>query len=253
MTITLDQIYRYPVKGLTPEPLAQIRLAPGEGLPQDRRFALGLGTNRFDPAAPAWMPKVNFLMLMKNEKLARLRARFDAASGVLAISTEGKEQLRADLGTAAGRSAVEDFFAAYMGEAAQGRPRLLEAPGHMFSDNARKVVSIIGLSSLSALAETVGRALDPRRFRANFYLAGSAPWQEFDWIGRDFAIGGVKLRGFKAIRRCAATNVEPESGARDLNLPLALSENFGHVNMGIYAEVIEGGEVSRGAALAPPG
>ncbi|HXS38886.1 MAG TPA: MOSC N-terminal beta barrel domain-containing protein [Stellaceae bacterium] len=252
MAITLDQIYRYPVKGLTPEPLAEIRLTPGDGLPQDRRFALGLGTNRFDPAAPAWMPKDNFLMLRKNEELARLRARFDAASGVLAISADGKEQVRADLGSAAGRAAVEDFFAAYMGEAAQGRPRLLEAPGHMFSDNARKVVSIIGLASLGALAAKVGRALDPRRFRANFYLAGSAAFEEFDWIGRDFAIGGVKLRGFKAIRRCAATNVDPESGVRDLNLPLALSENFGHVNMGIYAEVIEGGAVSRGATLLPP-
>ncbi|MGH7034770.1 MAG: MOSC domain-containing protein, partial [Stellaceae bacterium] len=108
-------------------------------------------------------------------------------------------------------------------------------------------------SSLAALAGKVDRVLDPRRFRANFYLAGSAPWQEFDWIDRDFTLGGVQLRGVKPIRRCAATNVDPESGARDLNLPLALSENFGHVNMGIYAEVIEGGEVSRGTALAPPG
>ena len=252
MAITLDQIYRYPVKGLTPEPLARVRLAPGEGLPQDRRFALGLGTNRFDPAAPAWMPKTNFLMLMKNEELARLRARFDAASGVLAIAAEGKERLSADLGTAAGRTAVEDFFADYMGAATQGPPRLLEAPGHMFSDGARKVVSIIGLASVAALAETVGRAVDPRRFRANFYLAGGAPWQEFDWIGRDFAIGPVRLRGFKPIRRCAATNVDPESGARDLNLPLALSENFGHVNMGIYADVIAGGDVSIGETLLPP-
>lgn len=252
MPITLDQIYRYPVKGLTPEPLARVRLAPGQGLPQDRRFALGLGTNRFDPATPAWMPKTNFLMLMKNEELARLRARFDAASGVLAISAEGKERLRADLGIASGRAAVEDFFADYMGAATQGRPRLLEAQGHMFSDNARKVVSIIGLASIATLAGAVGSAIDPRRFRANFLLAGGAPWQEFDWIGRDFSLGGVRLRGVKAIRRCAATNVDPESGARNLNLPLALSEKFGHVNMGIYAEVIEGGEVGIGATLLPP-
>ena len=115
MPITVAQIYRYPVKGLSPEPLARVDLARGLGLPQDRRFALAQGSTIFDPAAPAWMPKTKFLMLMKNERLARLRTRFDEASGVLTIEGEDRAPLRADLSDAAGRSAVENFFAAYMG------------------------------------------------------------------------------------------------------------------------------------------
>src|SRR4051794_10494398 len=94
---TVAQIYRHPVKGLTPEPLAGVRLAPGEGLPHDRRFALAHGTTRFDPAAPEWMPKTNFLMLMRNERLARLRTHFDETSGVLTILRDGKAVATADI------------------------------------------------------------------------------------------------------------------------------------------------------------
>lgn len=252
MPAILAQIYRYPVKGLTPEPLARVALKRGEGLPQDRRFALGLGTTSFDPAAPAWLPKTNFLMLMKNERLARLRTRFDDASGILSIVPPDGEQLSANLDSASGRACVEDFFAAYMGEETRGRPRLLEAPGHMFSDGARKVASIIGHASLREVERALGRSIDPRRFRANFYIEGGRPWEEFDWLGRDFAIGGVRLRGFKAIKRCAATNVDPARGVRDLNIPLALAENFGHVNMGIYADVLEDGAVATGDLVQPP-
>jgi MOSC domain-containing protein len=252
MPVTLTQIYRYPVKGLTPEPLERVSLKRGEGLPQDRRFALGLGTTSFDPAAPAWLPKTNFLMLMKNERLARLRTRFDDRSGILSVDSADGAHLSANLNSASGRAAVEDFFAAYMGEEARGRPQLLEAPGHMFSDGARKVASIIGLSAIRDLERAMGRSIDPRRFRANFYFEGGRPWEEFDWLGRDFAIGAVRLRGFKAIRRCAATNVDPLRAMRDLNIPHALAENFGHVNMGIYADVLEEGAVAVGDLLGRP-
>ena len=249
MTITLAHIYRHPVKGLTPEPLARVALTRGEGLPQDRRFALAHGTTVFDPAAPVWLPKTKFLMLMKNERLAQLRTRFDDASGMLTIADDGGVRLRASLLDANGRAANEDFYAAFMQDEAEGRPKLVTAPRHMFADGARKVASIIGLASVRDLERVIGRPVDARRFRANFYLEGSAPWQEFDWVGREFRIGTVRLRGVKPIKRCAATNVDPESAERDLNIPLALSESFGHVNTGIYADVLEDGAVSVGDAV----
>jgi MOSC domain-containing protein YiiM len=39
---------------------------------------------------------------------------------------------------------------------------------------------------------------------------------------------------------------------RDLNIPLALQENFGHVNTGIYADVLDEGTVHIGDALILP-
>jgi uncharacterized protein YcbX len=251
--LTLSQIYRHPVKGLTPEPLTTVGLAIGEGLPNDRRFALAHGSTRFDPAAPEWMPKTNFIMLMRNERLARLRTRYDDATGVLTVQRDGKTVAAANITNLTGRTVIEQFFAAYMGDEARGAPKLVEAPGHMFSDIAHKVVSIIGLASIRDLEQRVIRApVDPRRFRANFYFDGGRPWQELDWVDREFTLGSVRLRTMKPIARCAATNVDPESGQRDLNIPLALQQSYRHDTMGIYAEVLTPGTVTIGDELLPP-
>jgi uncharacterized protein YcbX len=115
MPIRIAHIYRYPVKGLTPESLAQVAIASGQGLPHDRRFALAHGTTRFDPATPEWLPKTNFLMLMKNERLARLKTHFDAESGVFAVERDGRKVASADITQPAGRLVIEQFFAAFMG------------------------------------------------------------------------------------------------------------------------------------------
>lgn len=252
MSLKISAIYRHPVKGLTPEPLDKVMLAPGQGLPQDRRFALAHGSTRFDPAAPEWMPKTNFLMLMRNERLARLRTRFDDTTGILTVQRDGKTVASGNILEDAGRTVIEQFFAAYMQAEARGAPKLVEAPGHMFSDVARKVVSIIGLASIRDLERVARAPVDPRRFRANFYFEGGRPWEEFDWVGREIRLGSVRLSVVKRIQRCAATNVDPESGQRDLNLPLTLHQGFRHADMGIYAEVLESGAVAIGDGLTPP-
>lgn len=75
-------IYRYPVKGLTPEPLPHAELKIGETLRSDRRYAIENGPSGFDPSAPKWLPKPHFLMLQRDEWLAPLRAHFDDDSHV---------------------------------------------------------------------------------------------------------------------------------------------------------------------------
>jgi hypothetical protein len=45
-------IYRYPVKSLTPEPLLQVRLSAGQTLPADRSFAIENGPIGFDQPTP---------------------------------------------------------------------------------------------------------------------------------------------------------------------------------------------------------
>ena len=88
MAGTITAIYRYPVKGLSAEKMASVTLTAGECLPQDRRFAIALGSTRFDPRHPEWLSKIHFVMLMRDEKLARLQTRFDAETGVLEIAEE---------------------------------------------------------------------------------------------------------------------------------------------------------------------
>lgn len=104
---TVDSIYRYPVKGLTPEKMDSVTLAPGETLPFDRAFAIENGPGRFDPANPRHLPKITFLMLMRDERLAALDARFDDTTQTLTIFRAGKQVTRGDLGTRLGRTMIE--------------------------------------------------------------------------------------------------------------------------------------------------
>jgi MOSC domain-containing protein len=54
---SIESIWRYPIKGLTPERLNAVTLTPGRCLPHDRRFALARSDTEFDPARPEWLPK----------------------------------------------------------------------------------------------------------------------------------------------------------------------------------------------------
>jgi uncharacterized protein len=241
----IHAIYRYPVKGLSPEPLARTQLAVLETLPADRLYAIENGPSGFDPAAPRHQPKQRYLMLMRNERLARLRTRFDDASHTLTIAAEGREAARGDLRTPEGRAAIERFFAQFCADDLRGAPKVLHAPGFSFSDVARKVVSIINLASVAALESAVGLPVHPLRFRGNVYVTGWPAWREFDLVGGEIAIGeSARLRIVKRIVRCAATNVDPDTGIRDLAIPTTLMQRFGHADCGVYGEVVEAGEIA---------
>lgn len=245
----VEHLYRYPVKGLTAEALEEVTLSQGQCLPHDRRFALAQGDAPLDPAAPTWLPKFHFGCLMRNAGLALLHSAFDPRTGQLVIRPPAGEPLVGNTRSAEGRAAIAAWLAAYMGAEARGTPRFVEAPGHNFTDNSNKCVSIIGLSSLHALEAAAGQRLDPLRFRANVYVSGGAPWAEFDLLGQEVQLGGARLRVFKRIVRCAATEVNLATGERDAEPPKVLRQHFGHADLGVFAEVLEGGQVAVGDAL----
>jgi uncharacterized protein len=249
MTAKIESIYRYPVKGLSPEPLERVRLEPGEPLPADRRYAIENGPSGFDPAAPAHASKTKFLMLMFNERLAALDTRYDDATYTLVIRGDRRELARGDLSAKEGRLAIEAFFRRFMPAELRGAPKVLQADGHSFSNVAPKVISIINLASVTALEAVVGVPLDPLRFRGNVYVEGWPAWHEFDLVGQEIAIGGARLKVAKRTLRCAATDVEPGTGVRDLNIPATLMKTYGHADCGIYTQVIAGGEIRTGDDL----
>jgi len=242
----IQSIYRYPVKGLSPQAMGRVNLTPGGTLPADRLYAIENGPIGFDPEKPAYFPKQRFLMLMRNERLARLETDYDEASHTLTIRHEGREAARGDLRTAEGRAAVEAFMAEFCADELKGPPRVLEGKGHSFSDVAKKVVSIINLASVSALETVIGRPVDPLRFRANLYVSGWPAWREFELMGQDLDAGQARLKVVKRIVRCAATNVDPLTGIRDMTIPQTLMQTFDHMDCGVCAEVIDGGEIALG-------
>ena len=259
MAVTISAIYRYPVKGLSPERLQSVALTPGQCLPHDRRFAIALPSTRFDPEQPEWLSKIHFVMLMRGEKLAQLQTRFDDDTDELKVQRNRTTVLRESLADAAGRRRAGAFFDEFLAGEVEGPLRVVEAPGHAFADARRKpnattdqYVSLINLASIAALERSIGAPVVPLRFRANVYFEGVPAWGELDWLGSEIVMGGARLRVIAAITRCAATQVNPATAARDLDIVGALQRGFGHNLMGIYAEVTEGGEVAQGDALVPP-
>ena len=241
---TVKALYRYPVKGLTPEALQSVALGAGATMPFDRAYAIENGTGVFDPAHPAYLPKIHFLMLMKNEQLAGLDCRFEDSRRTLRVYRDGAEVARGDLESAAGRAAIEDFFTGTIPAASlRGRLRVVSAPGHSFSDVAAKCVHIVNLESVRALATIMGLPVDARRFRANIVIDGVPAWSELDWVGKTLQAGGATLEVFKRTERCAATNVDPATGLRDMKIPSLLSRTLGHSDFGVYARVATAGTV----------
>jgi uncharacterized protein YcbX len=256
MGAAVTAIYRYPVKGLSPEALDRVPLAVGQCLPHDRRFAIALGSTEFDPTHPQWLSKTHFIMLMRDETLARLHTAFDPATGTLSIERDGQKLLEARLTEPEGCRRIAGFFDEFMGGAVAGPLRVVAAPGHAFADarpkpdaSTDKYVSLINLDSVHALERSIGATVEPIRFRANVYFDGPPAWAELDWLGSEITVGDARLRVIAAITRCAATQVNPATAERDLDIVAALYRGFGHNLMGVYAEVVRAGDIAIGDAI----
>ena len=247
MRATVTSLYRHPVKGFTPERLEDADLAVGKGFPCDRLYAVEHGTSGFDPAAPVFIPKLKFAVLMHMADVARARTAYDEATGVLTASAEGRPASSGRLTDEAGRAAFAAWLAELLGEVAEEPLRVIPAPGDWrFMDHPLGHVSIINLASIRDLEKRIGRPLNPLRFRANLYVDGWAPWAENDWTGRGMVVGGARATVFKPIVRCPATHVDPVTAERDIDVVKALFDNYGHAFCGIYLHTTAAGRVVEG-------
>lgn len=244
MKPTITQLYRYPVKGMSPESLQKVDLQVGEIIPLDRHFALAHGTTEFNLNVPKHLSKTHFLMLMKNEKLAALRTVYDEKTGVLSIFQSGQLVVSAKLCHTTDRQTIEQFFIQYLDGAIRGQPKLVYAPGHSFSDVNAKVLSFINLASVRDFEEKLGQSVDPLRFRANVYYESHSAWSELDWVGREFTVGTAGFKVLKRTQRCAATEVNPQTAERDIPVPKMLLKHYGHSDMGFYAHVVQAGNIA---------
>jgi hypothetical protein len=243
-------LYRYPLKGFTPEPLKQVSLAAGAGFPGDRLFAVEDGPCGFDPAAPAHIPKVRFTVLAKIPEVARVRTRYDAATATLSAEAPNAAPISARLSESRGREAFAAWLSSVLGEQANGPLKVIEGPGgHRFYDYAAGWVSLINLASVRDLEAKIGVPLDPLRFRANVYAEGLPAWAELGGAGQSISLGPVRARISRDIPRCLATHANPATGDRDIDVLEALRREYGHVLCGVYLDVLSGGEVREGDAL----
>lgn len=241
---------RYPVKGLKAQALDSVTLEPGKTIPFDRAWAIENGKGRFDADDPQHLPKINFLMLMRDERLAALDIEFDETDGSLALFRNGKQVVKGALTTPLGCQLIEQFIAGYMENELRGAPHIVHAPGHNFTDVAVKCLHIANMASVRELERSIGKPVDPQRFRANIYFEAEEPWVELGWIGKKVVVGGAEFEVIDRTTRCAATNVDPATAARDMAIPATLSRAYGHEDFGVYAVVKSGGVISTGDALS---
>lgn len=255
---TLTRIHRFPVKGLSPQPLEQAELSPDQPIPGDRRFALAHGASAFDPQKPAFQKKAHFLTWVRNPKLASLHCAFDPTGTKITVADADPETSEgrlddADLTTSQGRAALERLVQQVMGdEQTRGSVRVAEAPGAWFADVPQPYLSIQNAASLRDIGGKMGlnEPLDWRRLRGNLLVEGFDPWVEMHWIGARLQIGTAILEVAEIIGRCPATHVNPDTAEQDLDVLSGLRNAFGHTQCGVYARVVEGGIIRLGDSVA---
>ena len=250
----IASLYLWPVKGLSGAPLEEADISAGRPLAHDRQWAIERGARHFDPASPRHIPKGKFLQLVNTARLAALESRYDPDTATLTLLRSGKRLASGQLTTPAGRAIIEQFLAAWLKDDLPGPPRVVGAGDHHFFDVPKPYLSLINLETLKELERIAKAPLDPRRFRANIYIEGLPAWQEFDWLDKTIRVNGEALfTARKRIGRCIATCVDPDTGARDLHLPRAMLDAYGHKDCGLYLEPVADATIRPGDEIAPCG
>lgn len=241
----ITALFHYPVKGLSPEPLEEVQLRTGEMVPYDRAWAFEVGPGNFDPDDPQFLPKINFLNIMRYSRLAALKSHFCLATQTLSIFQKDALVASGNITVPAGKRNLEEFLASFLKEEVPTTPRIVHADGHSFTDIPEKWIHIVNEATVREMSTSAGRPLDRLRFRANIYVDGMPPWAELDWMGKEIVIGDVKLRVTEKTERCNAVNVDPNLATRNTDLPSLIQLKTGERALGVYAEVIDGGLIRK--------
>lgn len=245
----VSSLYRYPIKGLSAQPLTSVVLEAAKPFPFDRVFALVRPGAPVDSTNPQWAKKGLFVMLMLDEALATVTTEFDIATRHITVTKNGLHIAHANLDDEVERGKLELLIWKLL-PSLPSPPTLVASRGGHFMDKPDNVISLINLATVRGLEQQWGCTINPLRFRANIYVDGVAPWEEFGWVGGDIRLGGMSFTVDRRNGRCGATNVDPQTGTRDLNIPQALRRDFGHKDLGVYLIARNAGRLAVGDPLA---
>jgi hypothetical protein len=228
-------LFRYPVKGFTPEACERLTALPEGRIAGDRV----LGFRFADSPAPdaAWSAKHEFVALVNTPGLARLDLRFDHQAQRLRISLD-RFLVVEDTLDSRGRqriaAAIQDFVLGLGENPLGGHPERLplrlvgNGVRPRYQDNEAGQITLHSRESLAAVAAAVGDSpLDERRFRSNIIIEGVSAWDEQDWFGRRIRIGTIVFDVARQKTRCLATHANPRTGERDLPVMTTLVRAFG--------------------------
>ena len=236
------QIWRHPIKGIGAERLEAVTLTAGRPLPGDRAWALLTGDN---VDTGAWQPCRNFARGCYGPELMAITAETSGDTVRLSHPRAGS----IDIVPERDGQKLADWLTPLWPAERPPLSQLIAAPEEGMSDANYACLSVLGTASLKALSAACGQDLDPRRFRGNLWIEGLEPLAELDWPGHRLHIGDVVLEVVERIDRCRATQVNPETGEEDTETLRTLRKTWGHIDFGVKARVISGGEIATGAAV----
>jgi MOSC domain-containing protein len=130
-----------------------------------------------------------------------------------------------------------------------GEPLRRLREGNFFDAYPIHVLSRTTLETLRRVAPESD--WDERRFRSNIFIEvnSGASYPEHGWIGRRVRIGGVVLHVAVGCPRCVMVTQPVDELAQDHRIMRTLVRETSHT-AGIYADVVESGEVRVGDPIA---
>lgn len=242
MTPRVAAIWRHPIKAHGRERLGETTLVTGQTLPGDRIWAVTHEASKAEPGE--WSRCVNFTRAAGSPALMAITSE-SLPDGRITLRHPERPDLTFD--PANEGACFIDWVTPLMPEGRAAPVNLIPAPADRgLTDSRMPSLSIFGMASHEAVGTHLGQDLSTERWRGNLILDGLSAWSEFDWVGRDIAIGEAVLSVRQRIERCLATASNPETGHRDADTLGALDAILGARDFGIYAEVTGGGRVAEG-------
>lgn len=228
-------LYRYPVKGFTPEACDVLSILRSGRVAGDR--VLGIRFANTEAPDDAWSRKTGMVALVNTPGLASLNVRFDSNAQRLTICLDG-ETLADEVLDADGRKriaiAVADYVLNLKENPLAGHPERLplrvvgDGITPRYHDSEAGHVTLHSRDSLAAVAAAIGDPdVSELRFRSNIAIEGLKAWDEQGWVGRKVQIGAVQFEVVKPKQRCLATHANPKTGKRDLPILSTLTRVIG--------------------------
>lgn len=243
----IDQLFRFPVKGLPGESIESAQVHEGGGLLGDRSVAFSNGT--VDVTDGEWSSCLSFTILKNNKSLQKWSVSSEPPMiTVSAPDTASGDSLTFDSSHPNGRRELREYLSAHLPAQGSHQRRVVSTPRGMF-DSQLSGISLINPNTVKQLSNAGKIDLDPRRYRGNVLLEGLPAFAEFGLIGKILRIGDVKIAITKSIERCSATSVNPETTDVDTNGPRLLATHFGHLHCGIYGTVLSSGTLRVGSTI----
>lgn len=230
-------LYRYPIKGFTPERRDELVVQPDGRIAGDRVLAFRFA----DAAEPEnrdgldYWPKSKGLALEAFPTLAALRVSYDHDAVRVRVAHDDSLLVDATL-DAAGRAELTEIMTAFVLDSPEWK--LLQREGRLplvlvgdgvrsrFQDRSRGFVSVHSEASVDALSGALEQQVDDRRFRSNVVIDGVDAWDELSWEG-EVRIGDVRFNAEGPIVRCLATHANPDTGIRDAKVLTTLTRTLG--------------------------